>query len=76
MDRISNAKALDEWIVNNGPLGKEKLAVKSGVSSSLIERARKGIAPRRQSTMRSIATAMDKSLDELFPIAVGEDSAS
>lgn len=68
MNRAVNIETLNSWIEEHGPLGLEKLAVKSGISSSLIEKARRGLPPRKLGTMKAIADAMTEDVDDLFPL--------
>lgn len=58
---------IDEWIHENGPDGLAKLAITSGVSSSMISKIRTGRVPYRPLTRRALAQALGVSEGELFP---------
>jgi transcriptional regulator with XRE-family HTH domain len=68
--RTVNAELIRGWIKANGPLGKEKLAVASGVTVSLLEKIvcrQKG--PPSMDRATRISKVIGVSLDELFPEA-------
>lgn len=62
-----NHEALRKWIDTNGPLGLEKLAVKSGVSSSTIRNCLRGKPPVSIPVRRALCQAMRIAEDSLFP---------
>lgn len=68
MVRRVNREILDQWLDKNGPDGISKLAVESGVSSSLIAKVRQfKIAPKKQSTRDKLCEALGVSEEALFP---------
>lgn len=66
--RRVNRKIIDEWVLENGPEGVEKLAKKSGISSSMISKIRVGRVPIRPIFRRSLAKALGVKEDQLFPV--------
>lgn len=73
MDRQVNRKIFDTWIEDNSPDGLSKLAVNSNVSSSTIGTIRRGHVPTKP-VRRALAAAMNRTEDELFPLAREEAS--
>jgi len=68
MARRTNRKIIDEWIEKNGPNGQSKLAVESGISNSLISKARNGDVPKKMSSRIRLARFLNVSEDDLFPL--------
>lgn len=62
-----NTQIIKEWIATHSPMGIEKLAVKSRVSSSGIRNMLKGQAPKNGSVRWAIARALGVSEEHLFP---------
>ncbi|MGZ3770045.1 MAG: hypothetical protein ACXVCP_00465 [Bdellovibrio sp.] len=62
-----NRTLIDVWVDNNGPDGLVKLALKAGVSSSLLEKTRLGFAPKKAFTRQKICQALGVKEAELFP---------
>lgn len=60
---------IENWITENEPNGKEKLAIKSSLSLSIIDKIlrSKYASEPNPSTMKALCRALDKSMDELFP---------
>ncbi len=67
MERMINRPVIDLWIDKNGPNGLLRLAEKSGVSASTIEKARIGKIPKRQRTRDALCAALNVSERTLFP---------
>lgn len=68
MFRVVNRVYLDVWLEANAPDGVAKLALKSKVSTSLINRIRStGIAPKKEITQKALAKALKASIDDIFP---------
>ena len=74
MTRRVKRELIDQWVFENGPDGVAKLAVKSGVSSSLISKIRVGRVPVKPITKRALAKAMGVKEEDLFPLK--EEAAS
>ena len=73
--RTVNREPIDLWIDKNGPNGIAKLAIESGVSSSLLGIVRRGHAPGKGSTRLAICRVLGIDEDIVFPL-VSEKSAS
>lgn len=76
MDRTVKSELIENWIEENGPLGIEKLALRSKISVSVIAKAKGGKVPKKLSTMRSLASALGVSEDILFPLRKSGNRAS
>lgn len=67
MNRKVNRVLIDWWVMENGPDGVSKLAIASGVSSSMISKIRVGRVPARPITRRALARILKVEESELFP---------
>lgn len=68
-NRWVNRELLDAWIKVNAPDGVAKLALRSKVSTSLINRMRSTLnAPTKLITQEALCKAMSCTLNQLFPI--------
>ena len=76
MKRTVNSEIIENWIGENGPQGLEKLAIKAGVSSSLLAKAKRGDVPKNLYKLRQIAEAIGQSVEEVFPLATTKKKAS
>lgn len=75
--RVVNRTIIDEWVTENGPDGIARLAVRSGISSSMISKVRVGRVPTKRNTRRDIALAIGVTEEQLFPVLPdGEEKAS
>lgn len=68
MDIKVRRSIIDKWIDQNAPNGVAKLALESGVSTSLINKLRLGEAPKKEGMRVKIAEAIGVAADELFTI--------
>jgi transcriptional regulator with XRE-family HTH domain len=66
---------LDKWIEKNGPDGVVKLALKAGVSSSLLQKVRIGKIPKRSNRIL-ICKALNVSEATLFPTVDADEEAA
>lgn len=67
-----NRVLIDRWVDMNGPDGLTKLAAKAGVSSSLLQKVRIGLVPKKGFTRLRICNALNVTEADLFP-SVGAD---
>lgn len=72
MSRTVARKLIDDWIDKNGPNGLLELAKASGVSSSMIAKARTGVVPKKFRTRERLSTALGVSEDVLFPLVAAK----
>lgn len=68
MTVIVNQQVVDAWLKKNKRGAVEKLAVKAGVSPSLIRNLRKGTPPAKADFRWQIAKALDVPEPDLFQV--------
>lgn len=71
-----NRVLIDRWVDMNGPDGLIKLAALAGVSSSLLQKTRIGLVPKKGFTRMKICNALGVTESDLFPVSAGKDKAS
>ena len=71
MERKVDRTLIDRWVDEHGPDGLLRLAVKSGVSTSTIAKARLGQVPRRFRTRHALCKVLGVPESALFPEVVG-----
>lgn len=71
-----NRVLIDRWVDMNGPDGLIKLAALAGVSSSLLQKTRIGLVPKKGFTRMKICKALGVTESDLFPVSAGKDKAS
>lgn len=76
MNRTVDRKYIDEWVSTNGPDGLAKLALKSRVSLSTIQKARSGKPLMTEHRRRQLAEAIGVKESKLFPVVVHGEEAS
>jgi len=76
MKKRVHRQLIDTWVQENGPDGVSKLALKSGVSSSMISKVRVGRVPFKIITRRALAVAIGVEESALFPDVRGRSKAS
>lgn len=70
MSRRVNRQIIDNWVLDNAPDGVARLAIKAGLSSSLLSKVRSsGRVPTRPTDRRRLAQAIGVTEDDLFPLA-------
>lgn len=68
---------MKQWFDKHGPDATSKLAIESGVSSSVIRKVRSGFTPKKSSTRMKICKAMRVAESRLFPsVSALEEEAS
>lgn len=74
--RTLNATLLREYLVINGKLSKETLAVETGISFVKIERMIRGKRQATKPEMEALCRATKYEMDALFPISeIGKRTA-
>lgn len=63
-----NTQLLKEYLVIQGKLGKETLAVKTGISFVKIERMLRGRRDATKPEMEALCRATGYKMNELFPV--------
>jgi hypothetical protein len=76
MNRTVNRKYIDDWVDANGPDGIAKLALKAKVSSSMVQKARLGLAFKTEYRRRLLADAIGVKEELLFPVVQNGEEAS
>lgn len=71
-----NTEMFKDWLDENGPNGIAKLAIETGLSVSLLQKVRSGVAPKKQSTRKRILAALGFNECEFFPSGEREGKAS
>lgn len=72
-----NRVLIDRWVDMNGPDGLTRLAAKAGVSSSLLQKVRIGLIPKKGFTRIRICNALGVTESDLFPtVGASEKKAS
>lgn len=66
MNKTVNRRIIDNWTDENKPNGMAKLAIKAGVSSSMLEKLRLGEIPAKEQNRLRICRALEVQEDELF----------
>lgn len=67
-----NRVLIDKWVDMNGPDGLTKLAALAGVSSSLLQKVRIGMIPKKGFTRVKICNALGVKEADLFPTVDAE----
>lgn len=71
-----NRALIDSWVDTNGPDGLAKLAAIAGVSTSLLQKVRIGLIPKKRFTRLKISNALRVAEDALFPVSAEKKKAS
>ncbi len=65
--RSVNTTLIEQWLIKHSPYAMEKMAKELLVSETVIYKARRGRAPKREATRQRFAKGMGVSMDRLFP---------
>lgn len=74
MSRTVRISIIEKWLNENGPLPVERLAMRAGVSASLISKVRLGNEPKKTRTRQKLAEALGVTEDELFPLVAAKSA--